>query len=173
MSKRAENRPDIVTVTTGAELKRWYWLKSELAAHAKVSGLPTTGGKFDILERIAYFLDTGNRSHPQDKTAKPKSKFDWHSAELTPDTVITDSYKNSQYVRRFFKSQVDDSFKFNNQFMTWMRDNTGLTLKDAVAAYQAQKEEAAKPGYQSDIAHHNQFNQYTRDFLADNPVYFL
>lgn len=127
------------------------------------------GGKFDILERIAYFLDTGNRSHPQDKTAKPKSKFDWHSAELTPDTVITDSYKNSQNVRRFFKSQVDDSFKFNNQFMTWMRDNTGLTLKDAVAAYQAQKEEAAKPGYQSDIAHHNQFNQYTRDFLADNP----
>ena len=127
------------------------------------------GGKFETLERIAYFLDTGNRDYPQDKVTRPKSKFDWHSADLTPDTVITDNYKNSQNVRRFFKTQVGDSFKFNIRFMNWMRENTGRTLKDAAAAYQVQKAEAAEPGYQSDIAYHNQFNQYTRDFLANNP----
>jgi len=50
-----------------------------------------------------------------------------------------------------------------------MKGNTGRTLADAVTAYHAMKAEEAKPDFQSTIAHHNQFNQYTRDFLADNP----
>ena len=30
-----EMRPEIAAITSGAELKRWYWLKDELAAEAK------------------------------------------------------------------------------------------------------------------------------------------
>lgn len=62
-----------------------------------------------------------------------------------------------------------DGFKFNIAFMTWMKDNTGKTLADAVEEYLRQRAEAAQPGFQSEIANHNQFNQYTRDFLTDNP----
>lgn len=169
MSKRTENRPPLSEIRESAELRRWYWLKSELTDHAKSLGLRTTGGKFTILDRIAHYLDTGETVWPGDNKGKPKSKFDWHSADLTLDTVITDSYKNSQNVRRFFKAHAGADFKFNIRFMNWMRENSGKTLRDAVAVYLEQKEEAAQSGFQSDIAHHNQFNQYTRDFIADNP----
>lgn len=169
MARKQENRPEISKIATGAELKRWYWLKSELVEHAKTIKVRTTGGKFEILERIAHYLDTGEPTRPEDRTAKPTSSFDWHSADLGLQTVITDSYKNSQNVRRFFKRHLGDGFSFNIRFMAWMRENTGKTLQDAITEYQAQKAETAKPGFQSEIAHHNQFNQYTRDFLADNP----
>jgi len=160
-----ETRTDISAITTGAELKRWYWLKSELAAEAKRLGLRHSDGKFSILDRIAHFLDTGETSLPNDNRPGPKSKFDWHSAPLTPDTVITDSYKNSQNVRRFFKSQLGERFKFTIGFMDWIRLNHGATLADAVVEYRRMTD----VGEKAPIRDHNQFNQYTVDFLKDNP----
>ncbi|MEL7430043.1 MAG: hypothetical protein AAFN43_08575, partial [Pseudomonadota bacterium] len=77
-------------------MKRWYWLKSELVAHARVLGVKTTGQKFTLLERIAHFLDTGETQWPGDREKRVSSSFDWHAEVLTPDTVITDSYRNSQ-----------------------------------------------------------------------------
>jgi len=165
----SDTRPKIELITTGAELRQWYWLKSELIEYARTLGIRCTGAKFDILSRIAHYLDTGDKTWPGDQRIAPKSKMDWHSAPLDLDTVITDSYKNSQNARRFFKSQLGENFKFNIAFMKWMRDNVGKTLGDAVAAYQEQKSQAQNPDFQSEIAKHNQFNQYTRDFLADNP----
>jgi hypothetical protein len=167
--KRAQNRPAIEDCPTGAELRRWYWLKPELESRAKALGLRATGGKFTILDRIAHFLDTVETDWPGDRKSKPASTFDWHSADLTPETVITDSYRNSQNVRRFFKAHAGETFKFNIAFMEWMRENTGKTLADAVDAYHRMKADEARPGFKSEIAPHNQYNQYTRDFLADNP----
>ena len=163
----ADARPDIASIKTGTALRRWYWRKTDLVEHARSLGLKTGGGKFEILDRIAHFLDTGEA--PREAAQKPKSRFDWHSAELTPQTEITDSYRNTQNVRRFFKAQVGDAFKFNIEFMAWMKANTGRTLADAVVEYHAMRAREAAPGFQSKIADHNQFNQYTRDFLAANP----
>lgn len=167
--KKFENRPEIHSIDSGAELKRWYWLKSELIEHANTLQLKTTGGKFQILDRLAHFLDTGERTWPGDVKTKAVSKFDWHKEILSADTLITDSYKNSQNVRRFFQNHADPKFKFNIEFMAWMKANVGKSLADAIAEYHAMKARENNPGFQSEIAHHNQFNQYTRDFLADNP----
>ncbi len=160
-----EKRPDIAAITTGADLKRWYWLKDELVEEARRRGLKSTGGKFTILDRIAHFLDTGEAVLPSDNKGKPRSKFNWHNAELTPETVITDSYKNSQNVRRFFRRQVGDGFRFTIGFMDWIRLNRGATLADAVVEYRRM----AAAGEKAPIRGHNQFNQYTVDFLKDNP----
>ncbi|MEM9716707.1 MAG: DUF6434 domain-containing protein [Pseudomonadota bacterium] len=160
-----ETRPDITTITTSKELRRWYWYRSELAAECRRLKLKQQGGKFTLLDRIAHFLDTGERQWPGDVMTKPASKFDWHSAELMPETVITDSYRNSQNVRRFFKSQLGDDFKFNVSFMAWMKENVGATLTDACKAY----EELKALGFPAEIPDHNQFNLYQREFLADNP----
>lgn len=165
----SDDRPPIATIKTGAELRRWYWLKAELIEHARELGLKTTSGKFVILDRIAQFLDTGDKVFPGDKKVAIRSAFDWHKERLTLETVITDSYKNSQNVRRFFASEVGAGFKFNIEFMAWMKANAGKTLQDACAEYKAMREGEKQPGFESKIAAHNQFNQYTRDFLADNP----
>ncbi len=164
-SVQSDSRPDIAKISTGAELKRWYWRKDELVPHARALRLSTSGGKFEILERIAHFLDTGEVQSNTAGKPKPTSKFDWHSAELTDATVITDNYKNSQNARRYFKSRLGDGFKFNIAFMDWMRANIGKTLADACAAYP----EVTVAQGQTKIRDHNQFNQYTRDFLSDNP----
>lgn len=164
-NRNRETRPEIAAITTGAELKRWYWLKDELIAEAKRRGLKSSDGKFSILDRIAHFLDAGEISLSSDNKPGPKSKFDWHSEALSPETVITDSYKNSQNVRRFFKAQVGDQFKFTIGFMDWIKLNQGATLADAVAEYHRM----TAAGEKAPIRDHNQFNQYTVDFLKDNP----
>ena len=171
MAKRNdEARPGIEGIGDSAELRRWYWLKSELVAHARTVGVKTTGGKFTILDRLAHYLDTGETQWPGDlNQKKPTSKFDWHKQPLTPETVITDSYKNSQNVRRFFKSQLGDDFKFSIAFMEWIKANVGKTLGDAVAEHRRLQQAVSDPNHQTKIKPHNQFNQYTRDFLADNP----
>ena len=164
-----QTRPAIETLSSGRELRRWYWRKDELVAHARALGLSPSGAKFDILDRIAHFLDTGEALPPKPSRPRPKSSFDWHKDPLTRDTVITDSYRNTQNVRRFFKAECEPGFKFNIAFMEWMKSNKGKTLSDACDAYWTFKADAAKPGHQTKIRAHNQFNQYTRDFLADNP----
>lgn len=166
MAKRTENRPALAGIRSGAELRRWSWLKSELVDHAKSLELRSTGGKFTILDRIAHFIDTGEHNWPGDVKTKSRSKFDWHCEELTPETEITDSYRNSQNVRRFFKAHLGEGFKFNIAFMDWMRTNAGKTLADAIDEFKRRESDRAPGVYQSQTASHNQFNQYSRDFLA-------
>jgi hypothetical protein len=50
---------------------------------------------------------------------------------LTGSLKIDANYKNTQNVRRFFKSQLGEHFKFDRSFMKWMLDNNGKTLADA------------------------------------------
>ena len=167
--KKTEGRPPIEEIRSSEELQRWYWLKSELEAEARRNKIRLSGGKFTILNRLCHFLDTGDRIWPGDKRRQIKSKFDWHCEPLTTETVITDSYKNTQNVRRFFKEHAGQSFKFNIEFMAWMKANEGKTLAEAVVEYQEMRQREKQPGHASVIAPHNQFNQYTRDFLKDNP----
>lgn len=131
--------------------------------------LRTSGGKFTILERIAHLMDTGAADWPGDVVTRPTSRFDWQSAPLTRDTVLTDSYKNTQNVRRFFAAELGDGFKFNIAFMDWLKVNAGRTLAEAIDAYREIEDDARDPARRTQIKPHNQFNQYTRDFLDDNP----
>ncbi|MEM9710410.1 MAG: DUF6434 domain-containing protein [Pseudomonadota bacterium] len=160
-----EIRPDIEEIFTGAELRRWYWLKSELAEHAARLELSATGSKEEITERIAHLLDTGQKLGARKRRAA--SKFNWAREVLTPDTIITDSYTNGPNVRAFFKEHYGPKFTFNIAFMDWMRSNVGKTLGDAVEARReiAEREKHSKPA----IPASNQYNAYTRDFHAANP----
>ena len=60
------------------------------------------------------------------------TKRDWHCEVVEPGTVIDENYKSTQMVRRFFKEQIGDHFKFNRPFMAWMKESTGKTMQDAV-----------------------------------------
>ncbi|MEZ8313021.1 MULTISPECIES: DUF6434 domain-containing protein [Vibrio] len=59
-------------------------------------------------------------------------KVDWHKNQIDDSTVITDSYKTTQNVRRYFKSKLGEQFKFDRDFMQWMNNATGLTMGDAL-----------------------------------------
>ena len=173
MSKN-DNRPDPLSIKDATEFKRWYWRKEDLTLIAKHYGVKSTGAKFDILDRIAHFLDTGEKYSPKDRALKSNrtpqlSRFDWHCEVLDENTIITDSYKNTQNVRRFFKQHCGESFKFNIAFMEWMKTNIGKTLLDAVEEHKKREQLLKESGEKTKIKSHNQYNQYCRDFLADNP----
>ena len=56
--------------------------------------------------------------------------FDWHSDPITRDTPVTASYRNTQNVRRFLKSQCGAHFTFNRPFMQWIKDGAPKTMGD-------------------------------------------
>jgi Domain of unknown function (DUF6434) len=57
--------------------------------------------------------------------------FHWRSDAISRATPITKTYRNTQNVRRFFKAQCGEAFKFDRPFMAWMKDATGKTMRDA------------------------------------------
>lgn len=58
------------------------------------------------------------------------SEFNWHSDTITRLTPVTASYRNSQNVRRFLKSQCGPGFKFDRPFMQWIKDGADKTMGD-------------------------------------------
>lgn len=58
------------------------------------------------------------------------SEFNWHTDTITRSTPVTASYRNSQNVRRFLKSQCGAGFKFDRPFMQWIKDGTDKTMGD-------------------------------------------
>ena len=89
-SEQNEQRPDPSQIDTGSEFHRWYWLKKELIAICKQMGLPSSGSKFELRDRIMYALDNEGKLLPSMKK-KHTSSFNWSKEELHPDTVITDN----------------------------------------------------------------------------------
>ncbi len=58
--------------------------------------------------------------------------FNWHNAALTPATPINENYKNTQNVRRFMVEQCGTGFKFDRDFMAWIRNGSAKNLGDVV-----------------------------------------
>lgn len=163
----SDTRPPLTEITDAAVFVDWYWLKAELIDHCRVVGLSTQGSKAELTDRIAHFLATGERRGP---AARPRatSGFDWAHADLTVDTVITDSYRNGPNVRRFFEAHLGTRFSFNIEFMAWMKANVGRTLGDAIREWEA-IDARRRDGEQAAIPEGNQFNRYVRDFFDANP----
>jgi hypothetical protein len=71
--------------------------------------------------------------------------IDWHSAPLTSKTVIDSSYRNTQNVRRYFKATCGPDFKFDRDFMAWMKAATDKTLGEAAAEWLSRRAKLASP----------------------------
>ena len=56
-------RPNLDKSLDSAAFRNYYYLKEELVAFCRQNGLPVSGGKLELTERIAHFLDTG-RARP-------------------------------------------------------------------------------------------------------------
>ncbi len=56
--------------------------------------------------------------------------FDWHGDTITRATVIDKTYRNTQNVRRFLIQACGTDFKFDRDFMAWIRDGAPKTMGD-------------------------------------------
>ena len=155
-------RPKLNKELDAATFRSFYYLKQELADFCKENGLPTSGSKIELTDRIAYFLDTGKVQKPS-----PRRISAVMIGTLTEDAVIDPNIVCSEKHRAFFCKKIGKSFSFNVPFQKWLKANAGKTYGDAIRAYYQIQEE--KKQTKTEIDGQFEYNTYIRDFFADNP----
>lgn len=163
-------RPKLTRDISAEDFKLNYWLKEELIHFCKEAGLSTSGGKLEISDRIQVYLESGRKLSDSKKiVSKALSRFDWNNEKLTLKTLITDNYKNNENVRKFFIMHIGDNFRFNVEFMNWIKQNHGKSLADAIIRWREISDLKRDPNYKTDILPQFEYNTYIRAFLQDNP----
>lgn len=154
-------RPKLDKNMTSATFEDYYYLKEELVDFCRKNDLQTSGGKAELTERIAVFLDTGARIYKKHPTKKTKI-----ADKISLDTIIEENFVCSKTHREFFKEQIGNSFSFNVSFQKWLKSNAGKTYRNGVEAYHRILEDKKKK--RTIIDKQFEYNTYIRDFFADN-----
>lgn len=154
-------RPELDGKLSGDEFRNYYYLKEELTDFCRKSGLPVSGGKAELTERIATFLDTGKAT-----CASTSGKRTVPVGEITENSIIESGITFSEKHRKFFKEKTGKGFSFNIPFQTWLKSNAGKTYGEAVTAYFILVEE--KKRVKQPIGKQFEYNTYIRDFFADD-----
>lgn len=155
------DRPILDRNLSSAVFREYYYLKEELVEFLRGNGLPTTGGKVELADRIAYFLDTGKVKPVALQRVKATN-----INEISVDTIIENNFVCSEKHRAFFKANIGESFSFNVTFQKWLKANSGKTYRDAIEAYYQIIEE--KKAGKTTIDSQFEYNTYIRDFFEDN-----
>lgn len=97
---------------------------------------------------------------------KPKSKRNpmlerKKHVPVSLDETIPQGIVCSQELRAFFQQHLGKGFHFKVEFQKWLKENAGKTFGDAVEAYKTLE-------HPTDIWPQFEYNQYVRDFFADN-----
>lgn len=154
-------RPELDKKLNSKIFREFYYLKEELVDFCRKNDLPTSGGKLEITDRIAYFLETGKVLSVS--TARKKAAV---MNDIKADTRIEPDFVCSEKHREFFKEHIGNSFSFNVAFQKWLKANTGKTYQDAISAYYQILEDKKKG--KTVIDKQFEYNTYIRDFFADN-----
>lgn len=154
-------QPNLNKQLDGKTFRDFYYLKEELVDFCREIGLSTSGGKIEITDRIAHFLDTGEII-----LVPPKSKIKIDIGDISDDTLIEPNFVCSEKHRAFFREKIGNTFCFNVIFQKWLKSNTGKTYREAIVAYHQILEEKKKG--KTSIDKQFEYNTYIRDFFADN-----
>lgn len=154
-------RPNLNKELDAATFRSFYYLKQELVDFCRENGLPASGSKTELTDRIAFFLDTGKVL-----AASVRRRSPVNVGTITEDTKIEQNIVCSEKHRAFFREKIGKGFAFNVQFQKWLKANAGENYGDAVKAYYRILEE--KKQGQTTIDRQFEYNTYIRDFFKDN-----
>ncbi len=155
------DRPNLNKELDSKTFLSFYYLKEELIDFCRENNLPVSGGKIELTERIAYYLDTGKILK-----VSVKRKTSVNIGLITEDSIIEPDFVCSEKHRTFFKEKIGKAFSFNVLFQKWLKNNAGKTYKDAIEAYYRISEEKKKG--KTTIDKQFEYNTYIRDFFEDN-----
>ena len=155
------NRPDINSKLDVNTFRSFYYLKEELVNFCKSNGLPTSGGKIEITDRIAAFLETGKIKHIN-STRKVKTNIE----TINENSKVETNFVCSEKHRSFFVEKIGKSFSFNVTFQKWLKENSGRTYFEAIKAYH--KIILEKKNCKTTIDKQFEYNTYIRDFFENN-----
>lgn len=154
-------RPELNEKLDANTFLSYYFLKEELVEFCRRNGLPVSGGKIEITNRIARYLDTGKKERPASVSRK-KAVI----GVITKDMTIEPDFICSEKHRAFFRENIGKSFSFNVAFQKWLKSNTGKTYQEAIEAWHSIAKE--RKVNKTTIDRQFEYNTYIRDFFADN-----
>src|SRR5699024_8717312 len=121
-------------------LRRWYWLRAELAALPGELGLSRSGSKEELLERVVAALDGAAPPAPVPRPAAGRQLVE----PVGPGTVIPPGQRCSQVLRRFFAAQIGPHFRFDEHMREFVAHGAGRTLGEAAEHWHRTRD--APPG---------------------------
>ncbi len=154
-------RPNLDNNLDSKTFGEYYYLKEELIDFCRKNNLQTTGGKIELTERIAKFLETGERTYKNHTTRKASI-----ADEIKLDTIIEENFVCSEKHRAFYKEQIGNNFSFNVNFQKWLKNNSGKSYQDSINAYYQILEDKKKN--KTTIDKQFEYNTYIRVFFSDN-----
>jgi len=154
-------RPKLNKELDAKTFRSFYYLKEELVRFCRENNLPVSGGKEELIDRIACFLDTGKVL-----AAAARKRTSVCTGTITDSTIIEPDIVCSEKHRAFFIGRIGKSFSFNVLFQKWLKNNAGKTYADAIEAYYRILEEKKKG--KSSIERQFEYNTYIRDFFENN-----
>lgn len=155
-------RPPLEVTLDESTFLDYYYLKEELTDFCKTVGLPTSGGKLELTQRIAHYLKTGEILPQESKTRSTSPQ----AQTLTENSLIEENFVSSEIKRAFFKEKIGNTFSFNVPFQKWLKANAGKTYAQAIEAYYIILEE--KKTADKVIDKQFEYNTYIRDFFKHN-----
>ena len=161
------SRPDISSRLSGDTFRSFYYLKEELVRFCRANGLPASGGKIEITDRVAHYLDTG-KVLPAGSARKTKTAA---IGIINEESEIESGFVCSEKHRAFFTEKIGKSFSFNIAFQKWLKANAGKTYAQAIIAYHQIL--AEKKNGNTKIDKQFEYNTYIHDFFADNKSHTL
>ncbi|PFQ28156.1 DUF6434 domain-containing protein [Bacillus cereus] len=158
-------RPPLTKSISLEDFQNYYWLKAELQTFCREHGLPASGSKTEITERISHYLTTGkvlkNSSVPKVSKAPLSYK------DLSLQTIITKNHRCSEDVRAFFKEKIGTNFRFTVALQKFFKENVGKTYEDAITFWYEENERKKDSTYKTTISAQFEYNRFTRDFFED------
>ena len=155
-----EGRPALTRALDAETFRSYYYNKVELVAFCRANGLPVSGGKRELTDRIACFLETGTVVRPAPRRRAGRSAV----GPIAEQTPIEPDLVCSERHRAFFREKIGAGFTFRVPFQRWLKANAGKTYGDAIAAYRRLLAEQETQEIDPQFA----YNAYVRAFFADN-----
>ena len=154
-------RPALDPRLSGVELRRWYWLHSELVGLARALGASTVGSKAELTERLVAVLD-GEPPEVHPRTRRPTTGQ--LTGTLDDATIIPSGQRCSQALRTYFLDRVGPGFRFDAPMREFIATGAGRTLGEAVQHWRTSR--SAEP---REIAPQFELNRFTRSWFAEHP----
>lgn len=156
-------RPKISTNIRYKDFINYYWLKEELHTFCRILMIPQTGNKEVLTRRIYTFLKDGV---VESYTPKNNNKSNQNTI-LSMNSIIGLQYKNNSKTREFFRLHIGDHFKFNIEFMNWIKENPDKKYIDAIIFWNKIYDDRKK-GKKSYIQPQFEYNRYVREIYLHN-----
>ena len=158
-------RPPLTKSISLKDFQNYYWLKAELQTFCREHGLPASGSKTEITERISHYLTTGKVL--KNSSVQKVSKAPLSYKDLSLQTIITKNHRCSEGVRAFFKEKIGTNFRFTVALQKFFKENVGKTYEDAITFWYEENERKKDPTYKTTISAQFEYNRFTRDFFED------